>query len=479
MKIPIIIRHIGMVLLINAVFLFISFFISIINNETAAFPLLYSAVIVLIFGSFPLIFVPASPHLSTHEGMVTIVFGWLTTCIIGMLPYVMWGGEFSLINAWFESVSGYTTTGSTILKDVEALPSGILFWRSSTHWIGGLGVIIFAMLILPQPLTSKLVLVNNEISSIAKSNFQMRTTQAVRALAYIYIGLTLLETALLWIAGMSLFDAVNHSFSTIATGGFSTKNLSIAFYDNLAIEIIIIVFMILSGLHFGLLYSTVIGKRDNIFRSEIVRAFLFVMIVGILLVAVKLWMSGYGDFWGSLRLASFQVVSLGSTTGFATADTPDWPFFTILILIYFTTQCACAGSTSGGLKFDRVLLFFKSIILQIKALQHPQGVFVLKINHKAVDDSVLQNSLIYILLYLLIILLSTLLITFQDVDLMTSFSGAVTAIGNVGPGFGDVSSLGNFSSLPAFSKFILTLNMLLGRLEIFSIISLFFIKSWK
>lgn len=479
MRLPVIIRHIGMVLLINAVFLFISFLISIINDETAAFPLLYSALIVLIFGSFPLIFVPASTHLSTLEGMVTIVFGWFTTCIIGMLPYVMWGGEFTLINAWFESVSGYTTTGSTILNDIEALPKGILFWRSSTHWIGGLGVIIFAMLILPQPLTSKLVLVNNEISSIAKSNFQMRTTQAVRALAYIYIGLTLLETALLWIAGMSFFDAVNHSFATIATGGFSTKNLSIAFYDNLAIEIIIIVFMILSGLHFGLLYSTVIGKRDNIFRSEIVRAFLLVMIVGIVLVTLKLWLSGFGDFWGSLRLASFQVVSLGTTTGFATADTPKWPFFTILILIYFTIQCACAGSTSGGLKFDRVLLFFKSIILQIKALQHPKGVFVLKINHKTVDESVLQNSLIYILLYLLIILISTLIITFQDVDLMTSFSGAVTTIGNVGPGFGGVSSLGNFSALPAFSKFVLSLNMLLGRLEIFSIISLFFIKSWK
>jgi len=479
MRVPLVIRHIGMVLLINAVFLFISFFISLFNDETAVFPLLYSALIVLIFGSFPLIYVPSSPLLTTHEGMVTIVFGWFATCIVGMLPYVMWGGEFSLINAWFESVSGYTTTGSTILKDIEVLPKGILFWRSSTHWIGGLGVIIFALLILPQPSTSKMVLVRNEISTIAKSNFQMKATQAVRALAYVYIGLTLFETVLLWIAGMSLFDAINHSFSTIATGGFSTKNLSIAYFDNLAVEIIIMVFMILSGLHFGLIYATMIGKHDNIFRSEIVRAFVLVLFAGIFLVALKLWLSDYGNFWESLRLASFQVVSLGTTTGFATADTPNWPFFTILIMIYFTIQCACAGSTSGGLKFDRVLLFFKSIILQIKSLQHPQGVFVLKINHRTVEDSVLQNSLIYILLYLSIILTSTLLITFQDVDLITSFSAAVTTIGNVGPGFGGVSSLGNFGALPTFSKFILSINMLLGRLEIFSIISLFFIKSWK
>lgn len=479
MRIPIVIRHIGMVLLINAIFLFISSFISFVNDETAVFPLLYSALIVMIFGSFPLIYVPSSPNLSTLEGMVTIVFGWLTTCIIGMLPYVMWGGEFTLINAWFESVSGYTTTGSTILKDIEVLPKGLLFWRSSTHWIGGLGVIIFAMLILPQPLTSKLVLVRNEISTIAKSNFQMKATKAVRALAFIYIGLTLLQTLLLWIAGMSWFDAVNHSFATIATGGFSTKNSSIAYFDSISIEIIIMVFMILSGLHFGLLYATILGKRDNIFRSEIVRAFLFVLAIGIMLVTLKLWWSDYGTVWQSLRLASFQVVSLGTTTGFATADTPNWPFFTILILIYFTIQCACAGSTSGGLKFDRVLLFFKSIILQIKSLQHPQGVFALKVNHRLVEDSVLQNSLIYILLYLSIILISTLIITFQDIDLMTSFSAAIATIGNVGPGFGSVSSLGNFGALPTFSKFILTINMLLGRLEIFSIISLFFIKSWK
>lgn len=479
MRLPVIIRHIGTVLIINSIFLFVSSAISWFNEENSFFPLLYSALIVLIFGIFPLIFVPSFKYLSLLEGITIIVFGWVTTCIIGMLPYLMWGGEFSLINAWFESVSGYTTTGSTILIDVESLPKGILFWRSSTHWIGGIGVIIFTLLILPQPVTSKLVLVHSEISGIAKRNFQNRVTQTVQILAAVYFGLTLLETGLLFWAGMPLFDAINHSFATIATGGFSTKNASIAYYDSVLIEVIIMVFMVLSGLHFGLIFNTLAGKRENLFKSEIVRTFVAVMFAGIVLITLKHWISGFGGFWDSLRVASFQVVSLGTTTGFATTDTAGWPVFSILVLSYFTIQCACAGSTSGGLKFDRILLFFKSILLQIKSIQHPQGVFQLKVNKRSVEETVTNHAMVYILLYLFIIFSTSLIISAMDVDLITSFSASAATIGNVGPGFGGVSSLGNFNDLPSVAKFILTINMLLGRLEIFSVISLFFFRSWK
>ncbi|NCC72445.1 MAG: TrkH family potassium uptake protein [Sphingobacteriia bacterium] len=479
MRLPVVIRQIGSILIINAVFLFISCLISLFNGENSVFPLLYSGLIVLIFGIFPLIFVPKFTHLSLLEGVVIIVFGWITTCIIGMLPYIMWGGEFTLINSWFESVSGYTTTGSTILHDIETLPKGLLFWRSSTHWIGGIGVIVFALLILPHPVVSKLVMVNSEISGIARSNFRTRVTHIVRILAAVYFGLTVLETFFLWLAGMSIFDAINHTFATVATGGFSTKNSSIAYFDSVAIEIIIMVFMVLSGLHFGLIYATISGKRENLFRSEIVRVFLLVLFAGVALVTLKLWTDGYGDLWSSLRLASFQVLSVGTTTGFATTDTASWPVFTILVLIYFTIQCACAGSTSGGLKFDRVLLFFKNILIQIKSMQHPRGVFQIRINRHVVEESVVNNAMVYILLYLFIIFITTLVISAMNVDLMTSFSASITTIGNVGPGFSQVSSLGNYSNLPSLAKFILSLNMLLGRLEIFSVISLFFLKSWK
>ncbi len=479
MRIPIVIRQIGLVLVINALFLFISFLISWINNESSTVALLYATFITLLFGLFPLVFVPGSSYLSTLEGISIVVFGWIATCLTGTLPYVIWGGEFTFVNAWFESVSGFTTTGSSILADVEYLTSGLLFWRSSTHWIGGVGVIVFALLILPPSATSHLVLLNAEISGLAKQNFRSRSKQIVRILALVYIGLTLSETLLLWIFGMSFFDAINHAFATIATGGFSTKNLSIAAYQSVAIEVIIMLFMLFSGIHFGLIYATFTGSKDNIFRSPIVKYYLLVMVAGIFLVTLKLYYSDFGSLAHSLRYAAFQVISVGTTTGFATIDTAMWPFFTILVLIYFTIQCACVGSTSGGLKFDRVFIFFRSIGRQIKLIQHPRGVFQTRVGKKIVTEEIENQTHMFILLYLFIVFIVTLALTAYNIDLLTSFSASVTTIGNVGPGFGGVSSLGNFGQLPDGAKLILSVNMLLGRLEIMSILSLFFIKSWR
>ena len=479
MRIPIVIRQIGLVLVINALFLFISFLISWINNESSTVALLYATFITLLFGLFPLVFVPGSNYLSTLEGISIVVFGWIATCLTGTLPYVIWGGEFTFVNAWFESVSGFTTTGSSILADVENLTSGLLFWRSSTHWIGGVGVIVFALLILPPSATSHLVLLNAEISGLAKQNFRSRSKQIVRILALVYIGLTLSETLLLWIFGMSFFDAINHAFATIATGGFSTKNLSIAAYQSVAIEVIIMLFMLFSGIHFGLIYATFTGSKDNIFRSPIVKYYLLVMVAGIFLVTLKLYYSDFGSLAHSLRYAAFQVISVGTTTGFATIDTAMWPFFTILVLIYFTIQCACVGSTSGGLKFDRVFIFFRSIGRQIKLIQHPRGVFQTRVGKKIVTEEIENQTHMFILLYLFIVFIVTLALTAYNIDLLTSFSASVTTIGNVGPGFGGVSSLGNFGQLPDGAKLILSVNMLLGRLEIMSILSLFFIKSWR
>ena len=422
MRIPIVIRQIGLVLVINALFLFISFLISWINNESSTVALLYATFITLLFGLFPLVFVPGSSYLSTLEGISIVVFGWIATCLTGTLPYVIWGGEFTFVNAWFESVSGFTTTGSSILADVEYLTSGLLFWRSSTHWIGGVGVIVFALLILPPSATSHLVLLNAEISGLAKQNFRSRSKQIVRILALVYIGLTLSETLLLWIFGMSFFDAINHAFATIATGGFSTKNLSIAAYQSVAIEVIIMLFMLFSGIHFGLIYATFTGSKDNIFRSPIVKYYLLVMVAGIFLVTLKLYYSDFGSLAHSLRYAAFQVISVGTTTGFATIDTAMWPFFTILVLIYFTIQCACVGSTSGGLKFDRVFIFFRSIGRQIKLIQHPRGVFQTRVGKKIVTEEIENQTHMFILLYLFIVFIVTLALTAYNIDLLTSFS---------------------------------------------------------
>ena len=479
MRVEIVLRYLGLVLIFNAVFLFLSFLLSLYYSEDTNIPLLYSSLIALFFGLLPVIFVPQTNYLNILEGIVIVVFGWITTCLIGSLPYILWGGEFSIMNSWFESVSGFTTTGSTVVFNIEALPKSLLFWRSSTHWIGGIGIILFTLLILPKANTSKLTLLNTEMSKIAKADFKYRTKEILKILLYVYLGLTILETLSLCIAGMSLFDAVNHSFATIATGGFSTKNLSIASFNSVSIEVIIMIFMVLSGIHFGLLFNTIMGKDENIFRSPVVRAFITFILVGIILVSLKLYFSGLYDWWDSVRYASFQVISLGTTTGFANADTVNWPGFTQIILIYFTIQCAMAGSTSGGLKFDRVWIFFKSVGKQIRMIQHPRAIFMLKVGNKSINEELENHTMIFIILYLFIIFLTTTVLTFFNVDLFTSFSASAATLGNVGPGFGNVSSLGNFGGLPDAGKFILTLNMLLGRLEIFGIISLFYVKSWR
>ncbi len=476
MRKEVVIKFIGYVLLFNAVFLFIASAISIFNNESSTIPFLFSGLICVIFGFFPFIFVEDHNEISFSEGLAIVVGGWLITCLIGMLPYIMWGGEFTLINAWFESVSGFTTTGSSILNNIEALPKGLLFWRSATHWIGGVGVIMFVLLILPHATSTRLTLLNAEMSELSKYNFRYKARKIVHVLVIVYVGLTLVQTILLVFAGMNVFDAVNHSFATIATGGFSTKNTSVAFFDSALIDGIIMFFMVLSGIHFGLLYGTFTLKRENIFVSPVVKAFLIVLLAGVVLVSGKLYISETYGFWNSIRYGAFQVISLGTTTGFATADSAPWPAFTHIILIYFTIQCAMVGSTSGGLKFDRIYLFFKSLKRQLKLLQHPKAIIALKINRRVVSEHLETLTLVFIVLYFLTLFITTIGLTALDVDLYTAFSASIATIGNVGPGFGEVSSLSNFASIPSAGKFLLTLNMLLGRLEIFNIIALLMIK---
>ncbi len=476
MRLYIIIRYIGTILLFNAIFLLISLIISLFHHESSIIPLLYTLCICVLFGIFPLIFVPPVADINSREGLTIVVFGWTITCLIGALPYIMWGGEFTPVNAWFESVSGYTTTGSSILTNIEALPMGLLFWRSSTHFIGGIGIILFSLLILPESVNTRLVLFNTEMSELAKNNFKYRAKQTIQILAVVYIGLSVLETISLKIAGMSLFDAVTHTFATIATGGFSTKNTSIAYFHSVGIEVIIIIFMVISGIHFGLLFDTVTFRKFNIFKSTIVRFYVLFMVVGTLAVSLKLYHDGYGTFPWALRYASFQVASVGTTTGFATIDTGNWPYFAHMVLIYFTIQCACVGSTSGGLKFDRVFVFFKLIHKQVKNILHPRAIFLTKIDNRVISEQVENHTTIFIILYLLIIFISTLLVSAMNVDLLTAFSGAITTIGNVGPGLGRVSSLSNFNSIPDLAKLVYSLDMLLGRLEIFSILTIFVIK---
>lgn len=480
MRTGLVLKYIGAVLLLDSAFMLISAGISWLNGMDSGFsPMLLSFALTAILGMFPMIFVRRKEQINAKEGYCIVTGAWLLSCLVGTFPYLLYGGEFNFVNAWFESVSGFTTTGSTILTDIEALPNGLLFWRSSTHWIGGVGVVMFALAILPALGKTRMTLYSVELSTLAKDNFRYQAQKIVRILLFIYVGMTATVAALLKIAGMNWFDAVNHAFSTISTGGFSTHNTSIGSFSNVWIEIIITVFTFLAGLHFGLIYATLAGKKNNIFRSEVARYYFLSATAGVVIITMSLWLSGtYSSFAQAFRYGLFQGVTILTTTGFATADTTLWTPLAMTILFIFTLQCACAGSTAGGIKCDRILLSFKVLRNRIRQQQHPNAVLRIKLNGITQDESTINFAMLYIVVYLLFIILGTLINTACGTDFVTGLTAAATCVGNVGPGFGEVGSMESFAYMPVVMKISSTALMLFGRLEIFGLIQLFTIKWW-
>lgn len=481
MRINVVIRYVGMVLQFIAAFMFLSAVVSWLNDyDSAYYPLLLSSFITALLGTFPLLFVEKVDEISIKEGYGIVVGSWLVACIVGMFPYLIWGGEFTMINAWFESVSGFTTTGASILNDIEYLPRGLLFWRSSSAWIGGVGVVMFALVILPSMGKSRHMLSNVEISTIARDNFHYRSKVIFRILISLYTSFTLITTLALKYAGMTWFDAVTHAMTSCGTCGFSTKNSSIAFWDNPWIEVILIVAMTLSAIHFGILYATITGRKNNIFRSEVVRTFIGMMLIIALIIAVSLVAADiYPDFGTAMRHAAFQVVSISTTSGFATADTNTWTPLAIMLLIFCSVICGCAGSTSGGMKVDRLLIASKVIRNRMKIQLHPNAVIRTKVDGIVQEESTQSLVMTFIVAYIMLVILGTVVYTLFGCDLITGVTASISCISNVGPGFGEIGSMDNFSELPGVLKLNSTLLMLIGRLEIFGFIQLLFIRSWR
>ena len=378
----------------------------------------------------------------------------------------------------------------------------------SSTWIGGMGVVMFALVVLPSMGRSKMMLSNVELSTMAKDNYRYRSQIIVQILLVVYVGLTVLSTVLLKMAGMNWFDALCHAMSACATSGFSTKNASIAYFNSPAIDTILIFAMATAGVHFGLIYATVTGKRSNIFRSEVTRWYFGMLLAGGVLIAVSLFAADiYPTLTASFRYAMFQFVSVVTTTGFATADSNTWTSFAVILLIFGSIVCACAGSTAGGIKFSRMGIIFKSIVSNVKETlapdsargikvnrlvlagkmmrtrlrqqQHPNAIIRIRLDGVIQENEALHAVMIFIVTYLMFILAGTVFGTMLGVDLTTSFTGAVASMGNVGPGFGEVGSMDNFSAMPAAFKVSNSLLMLLGRLEIFGLIQIFFIKWWR
>ena len=480
MRFYVILRYAGMVMLYVAGLMLVAAVISCISGMDSAFyPLILSALLTALLACFPLLFVPKCDQINNKEAFCIVVGAWVMACFVGMFPYIIWGGEFSLVNAWFESVSGFTTTGASILQNIQGLPRGLLFWRSATAWIGGIGVVMFALVILPSFGKTKMTLSSVELSSLAKDNYRYRTQQVVKILLGVYFALNIMSILLLKLAGMNWFDALNHGMSASATCGFGTKNTSIAYFDNPFINIVMMVTMIISGIHFGVIFATVTGKRNNILHSEVTKIYLGIIVVGSLLLAASVYKAGvYDTISESLMHGSFQFVSLITTSGFATANTNLWPPFAIMILVFASLICACAGSTSGGLKIDRLLLFVKMVKARLRGQQHPAAVTRIKIDGAAQSADVLSTVMVFMVTYVALIFIGALVNTFFGMDLLTGVTESIACISNVGPAFGSVGSLDSYAEVPVVLKIQATLLMLLGRLEIFGFIQLFFVKWW-
>mgnify|MGYP003531267783 FL=1 len=464
--------NVGKALLVSALFMLLSIVVSVLNGLDAAFtPLTISFIITLLVGAFPFIFIRNTPAMTLTDGYLTIVLSWLLSFIFGMLPYVLYGGEFTLINAWFESVSGYTTTGSTILNDIEALPKGLLFWRSSTHYIGGLGVVVFLLLVMPQASPYRLKLTNMEMSTLSKGGYKYKSSKIVRIITGVYVGFTIACALSLWAAGMSLFDAVNHSFSIVATGGFSTRNMSIGYYQSDLINLIVIFFMAVCAMHFGLIYAVFATGSLKPMKNSVVGYYFGSITVCSLIVMFVLMIQGGYDSWGRAAVDSaFTVVSYMSTAGFGICDNSTWPWFAGLVLLFVSLQCGCSGSTTGGIKVDRILIAFKGIGNEIKRRLHPSAVYQVRMSGQHLSDSSVHAVMMYIVTYVIVILVSIIVVMMCGSDVVEAVSGVVASVGSVGPGLGELGCMDNYSAQPVMSKFVFALDMFMGRLEIFPVL---------
>ena len=464
--------NVGKALLVSALFMALSIGVSLLYGRDSGFgPLMVSFVITLIVGAFPFIFVRNVPSLSMKDGFVTIILAWILSFIFGMMPYVMYGGEFTLINAWFESVSGYTTTGSTILNDIEALPRSLIFWRSSTHFIGGLGVVVFLLLVIPSASPYRLKLTQMEMSSLSKEGYRYNSSKTMSIITSVYLILTIAALLSLWAAGMSFFDALNHAFSIAATGGFSTRNLSIAGFDSQLINFIVLVFMVICAMHFGYLYAVFATRSLKPFNNSVTKYYFGSIAICSVATMICLVTQGGYESWGKAAMDSvFTIVSYMSTAGFAVCDNSAWPWLACVILLFVSFQCGCAGSTTGGIKVDRIVIAYKAFVAELRHRVHPTSVTRSRMGGHMLSDKTVKPVLMYIVIYFMTAVISIFAVMLCGVDPETSVSGVIASIGSVGPGLGELGAMDNYSMQPAMAKFIYAFDMFLGRVEIYPVL---------
>lgn len=413
-----------------------------------------------------------------REGYIIVAFAWIIISLFGALPFVLCGAIPGYTDAFFETISGFTTTGATILTDIEAMPKGLLFWRSTTHWIGGMGIIVLSLAILPFLGIGGMQLFIAEVPGPTPDKLHPRITQTAKRLWGIYVLLTVLETGLLMLGGMNLFDGLCHAFGTMATGGFSTKNTSIAGFSPY-IQYVITAFMILAGTNFSLHYLALHGKLRDVWKNEEYRYFLGAIGVASVIITLSLFFTEPGNIEHAFRDSIFTVVSIITTTGFITADYLVWPgvlWFLIFLLMFVGGS---AGSTGGGIKIMRQLLLFKNSLIELKRQMHPQAVIPVRMNGRPVSQDIIFNVLAFFLIYMISFAIGTLVMSLLGLDFESAIGTTAATIGNIGPGIGSVGPVGNYSDIPLLGKWFLSFLMLLGRLELFTVLILFSPAFWK
>lgn len=468
----------GQIFRMEAALMLLPLGVSLYYHDKAVFPLLIVLLFVAFFGYSLTIVKPKSQSIYAREGFVIVALAWIIMSVFGAMPFVIGGYIPSFIDAFFEIVSGFTTTGSTILTDIEALPRGLLFWRSFTHWIGGMGVLVFALAILPGGSAQSMHIMRAEVPGPSVGKLVAKTQLTARILYGIYMFLTVFEALLLKLTGLPWFDSVVSAFATAGTGGFAVLNDGISGYNNVWAEVVLTIFMLIFSVNFNLYYLLLIKHFSEVIRNAELKLFLAIYAVSTLLITLNIH-SVYGSWSKAFRYSGFTVASIVSSTGFGTGDFTIWPSLSQMIIVILMFCGACAGSTGGGLKVARVMILLKSGISEIRRQINPRIVSSVKLDGQPIDNEQIRTQGAFFILYMLILLASGLVVSWDNFGFDVSFSAALTCINNIGPGLSKIGPYGNFSEFSNLSKLVLTADMLIGRLEIFPIIVLFMPRTWK
>ncbi len=477
MNLKVISYVVGWALNIEAVCMLFPFLCALAYGEENKFLFLFCALLCFVVGLTLTVKPPKNKSIFAKEGFVAVALSWIAISIFGAIPFNASGYIPNFFDAIFESVSGFTTTGASILTDVEVLPKSLLFWRSFTHWIGGMGVLVLLVAVLPLSGGDNFHLIKAESPGPSVGKLVPHIKSTAKILYLIYLALTCLQVVLLLAGGLSFFEALTLSFGTAGTGGFAILNSGIAEYTSY-VQIVITVFMILFGIDFSFYYLILMRKVKSALKMEEVRAYLLIILSAVVLIGINIY-SIFGNIFETIKHSSFQVAAMITTTGYSTVDFNAWPEFSKTILVLLMFCGACAGSTGGSMKVSRILILFKTIIKEIKVLVHPKSVIKVKLNGRILEHETLRSINVFFISYMFIFAVVLLLISFDNFDFTTNFTAVASAIGNIGPGLSVVGPTGNFSGFSDFSKLILTMAMLIGRLEIFPMLILFSRKIWK